>query len=88
MAMQFLKAEKQAAQYHFQIWLDTTKSVNGNPDNNYVVDYYWTLTPPQGVAVTAYETQIQSEAKLLAQAALQAKTGISGTALGSQGTTF
>ena len=69
MNMEYLKAEQQQNQYYFQVWMDTTKKLNDGitPDPNYVREYIWTLTPPQGQTATQYIENIKSEIGLLVQ---------------------
>jgi hypothetical protein len=67
------------------IHLDTTKTVDGQPDPAYVREYGWAPTP-DGMTQTAYVTQLKAETKLLAAAALAATTEGEGTALPGEGT--
>lgn len=64
--MKYLKAEKQPNQYFFQVHMDETKKLSdGTPDPDYVREYNWTLTPPEGQTATVYLTNIKREIGLL-----------------------
>lgn len=76
MSIQILQAETFEDHYHFEVWMDTTKSLaDGSPDPAYirVVDYSKNF--PEGVAdEAAYLVWIQSEIRQLVQLEIQTKT--------------
>ncbi len=88
MAMQMLRARQRPDGYHFRIHLDTTKLIDGNPDPEWVAEYVWGLTPPQGVTVAAYRATVVAEAKALAALELAKRVPPAGTALADEGGTF
>ena len=64
--MKFLKAEKQANQYHFKVHMDETKKLSdGTPDPTYVREYIWGPQPPEGQTDTVYLASIKREIGLL-----------------------
>ena len=71
MAMQFLSATQDSQGYHYQVWLDTTQSIDGKPDPAYVQSWNWSPAPKDWAGgETAYQQMTLTEVKLLAQDAL------------------
>lgn len=75
MSIQILQAETFEDHYHFEVWMDTTKSLaDGSPDPAYirVVDYSKNF--PEGVAdEDSYMLWIQERIKLLVKEELNNK---------------
>lgn len=64
--MKYLKAEKQATQYYFQVHMDETKTFSdGTPDPTYVREYCWCIIPPKKQTETEYLSNIKREIGLL-----------------------
>ena len=60
--LKYLKAEKQANQYYFQVHMDETKNLpDGTPDPAYVREYSWAIQPPEGQTDTVYLASIKRE---------------------------
>lgn len=72
MALKYLIAEQQATQYFFRVLMDDTKvNVDGSPIQDYVREYSWMLTPPNGQDVNAYLANIKNEIQGLVNYELQ-----------------
>ena len=64
--MKYLKAEKQANQYYFQVHMDETKiQEDGTPDPVYVREYVWGIQPPEGQTDAVYLANIKRQIELL-----------------------
>ena len=75
MTMQFLSATQDAQGYHYQIWLDISKTESDGktPDLNYTKTYDWSPAPVDWTGgAAAYQQMTLDEVKLLAQADLDA----------------
>lgn len=79
--MQWIQAQKEAAHWHLQVWLDTAKVTTApggttQPDPAYVRTYRFNATAPKGwsggslngTAYTTWQDYILAEAQLLAAA--------------------
>jgi hypothetical protein len=85
--MQILKHRRaQDGSYRLLIWLDESKTVEGEPDPNYVRRFDW-ASKPAGVLVADYVAMQKRETKLLCEAELAelAAQDNQGTAVGGEG---
>lgn len=66
--MKYLIAEKQQSQYFFRVHMNETKvSQDGSPNPDYVREYSWSLTPPDGQTEVQYLDNIKIEISLLVE---------------------
>ncbi len=72
--MKLLRARRYPDRIELSVHLDEAKTIeDGSPDPEWVRDFEWSAQVPAGVTQTAYVQSIKREAKLLAQAELDAR---------------